>query len=142
MGGTASTHNSKALIQREVIQKPSKAFRQSEVVQKQSKSLSGDDDNHIALAFVPSTLHSFVTRNFHNLTKCSTVLEEVSSLCPPTTTFTGACVLVDISGLSGISEKFCEQGQSGLDDWLTKTNSFLEQYVHIVYAHGGDGKQS
>ena len=134
MGSTASKDQSKE-------ENKSNEQRQSEVVQKQSKP-SEDDDNNLALAFVPSFLHNFITQNLCNLTKCPAVVEEASSVCPPSTStaFIGACVLTDISGLTKVSSKFCKPGHSGLDDLLTKTNSIFEQYVQIVYAHGGDGK--
>ena len=110
------------------------------------------DDDILALAFVPSILHSLVTQNILNLTKCpriettttttTTTKTTVSSaVCSSTTTFSGACVLADISGFTKMSAKFCEQGLSGLDDLHRNTSGFLGQYVQIVYAHGGDGKR-
>lgn len=102
-----------------------------------SRGIYHDDDN-LALAFVPTILHGLVTQNIPKLRRCPSGVE---AICIPsaTTTFSGACVLADISGFTKMSAKFCEQGLSGLDDLHRSTSGFLGQYVQIVYAHGGDG---
>jgi len=55
-------------------------------------------------------------------------------------TFTGACMLADISGFSKFSAAMCLKGVSGLDDLREATNGFLGHIVKIVYEHHGDGK--
>jgi hypothetical protein len=98
-----------------------------------SDGMYHDDDNNLALAFVPTILQGLVK---------SAITSDISSshTAPNTTSFTGACVLADISGFTKMSAKFCDQGLSGLDDLHRNTSGFLGQYVQVVYAHGGDGK--
>lgn len=57
-------------------------------------------------------------------------------------TFTGACMLADISGFSKFSGAMCSKGVSGLDDLREATNGFLGHIVKIVYEFHGDGKPS
>ena len=90
------------------------------------------DDDNLALAFVPTVLHSLVIQNL----KSDGSFPEG----PQSISFTGACLLADISGFTKMSAKFCDQGLRGLDDLHRNTSGILGQYVQIVYAHGGDGK--
>jgi hypothetical protein len=55
-------------------------------------------------------------------------------------TFTGACMLADISGFSKFSGAMCSKGVSGLDDLREATNGFLGHIVKIVYDFHGDGE--
>lgn len=55
-------------------------------------------------------------------------------------TFTGACMLADISGFSKFSGAMCLKGVSGLDELREATNGFLGHIVKIVYEFHGDGK--
>lgn len=52
--------------------------------------------------------------------------------------FTGACMLVDISGFSKFSGSMCLQGVSGLDGLREITNGFLGHFVRKVYEFDGD----
>jgi hypothetical protein len=54
--------------------------------------------------------------------------------------FTGACMLADISGFSKFSGAMCSKGVSGLDELREATNGFLGHIVKIVYEYHGDGK--
>jgi hypothetical protein len=54
--------------------------------------------------------------------------------------FTGACMLADISGFSKFSGAMCLEGVSGLDDLREATNGFLGQLVKTVYEFRGDGE--
>lgn len=56
-------------------------------------------------------------------------------------TFTGACMLADISGFSKFSGAMCSKGVSGLDELREATNGFLGHIVKTVYEFNGDGKQ-
>ena len=56
-------------------------------------------------------------------------------------TFTGACMLADISGFSKFSGEKCSKGVSGLDELREATNGFLGHIVQTVYEFNGDGKQ-
>lgn len=55
-------------------------------------------------------------------------------------TFTGACMLADISGFSKFSGAMCSKGVSGLDELREATNGFLGHIVKTVYEFNGDGK--
>lgn len=158
MGGAASKQKEErqctAAKQSEVA-KPSKVVKQMKVAKqnkagmqsragKQMKeakrSIHVEDDDNLALAFIPSIVHSLVTtQNFPDLKK-SPIVDEASSICPSMTNFIGACLLADMSGLTQLSAKFCEQGLRERDDLLRDTSGFLGQYIRVVYAHGGDGK--
>ena len=59
---------------------------------------------------------------------------------PRRLTFTGACMLADISGFSKFSGAMCSKGVSGLDDLREATNGFLGYFVKQVYEYEGDGK--
>lgn len=59
-----------------------------------------------------------------------------------TYTFTGACMLADISGFSKFSGSMCQKGVSGLDDLREATSGFLGHLVKTVYEYHGDGKLS
>jgi hypothetical protein len=59
---------------------------------------------------------------------------------PPSFTFTGACMLVDISGFSKFSASMCSNGITGLDELRKATSGLLGQFVKEVYEHEGDGK--
>jgi hypothetical protein len=104
-----------------------------DITQISSRGIYHDDDN-LALSFVPTILHGLVTQTLSNM-----VLASPDS--PKTSSFTGACLLADISGFTKMSAMFCEKGLSGLDDLHKTTSGFLGQYVQVVYAHGGDGKR-
>ena len=62
------------------------------------------------------------------------------TLGPRRLTFTGACMLADISGFSKFSGAMCSKGVSGLDDLREATNGFLGYFVKQVYEYEGDGK--
>lgn len=84
--------------------------------------------------------------------------EELTSFCPdtllvylqktpslqsndiPCFSFTGACMLADISGFSKFSGEMCQKGVRGLDDLREATNGFLGYFVEVVYEYKGDGK--
>lgn len=55
-------------------------------------------------------------------------------------TFSGACMLADISGFSKFSAAMCQRGVEGLDELRETTNGFLGHIVKLVYEHKGDGK--
>lgn len=55
-------------------------------------------------------------------------------------TFTGACMLADISGFSKFSGAMCLKGVNGLDELREATNGFLGHIVKIVYEFHGDGE--
>ncbi|RYH15624.1 hypothetical protein EON65_31475 [archaeon] len=59
---------------------------------------------------------------------------------PTSFSFTGACMLVDISGFSKFSGEMCKQGVTGLDGLREITNGFLGHFVKKVYEFDGDGK--
>jgi class 3 adenylate cyclase len=59
--------------------------------------------------------------------------EDVSSC-----TFTGACMLADISGFSKFSAAMCQRGVEGLDELREATNGFLGHIVKLVYHYKGD----
>ena len=52
--------------------------------------------------------------------------------------FTGACLIVDISGFMRLSCSFCSQGKAGLDKLYQNANSLLVRFVDIVYSFQGD----
>jgi len=54
--------------------------------------------------------------------------------------FTGACMLPDISGFSKFSGEMCSKGVSGLDELRESINGFLGHIVETVYEYDGDGK--
>ena len=58
---------------------------------------------------------------------------------PIATQFFGACILVDISGFTKLSNMFCERGTSGLDDLHMATNEFLGFFADTIYEFDGDG---
>jgi class 3 adenylate cyclase len=53
-------------------------------------------------------------------------------------TFTGACMLADISGFSKFSAAMCQRGVEGLDELREATNGFLGHIVKLVYHYKGD----
>eukprot|EP01031_Cornospumella_fuschlensis_P044688 gene44688-54648_t len=61
-----------------------------------------------------------------------------SILTPTSFSFTGACMLVDISGFSKFSGEMCKQGVTGLDGLREITNGFLGHFVKKVYEYDGD----
>jgi hypothetical protein len=76
----------------------------------------------------PSPKHSLTT-------EAALAAAEVRSI-----TFTGACMLADISGFSKFSGAMCLKGVSGLDELREATNGFLGHIVKTVYEFNGDGK--
>jgi hypothetical protein len=64
-----------------------------------------------------------------------------SEINTPTYSFTGAVMLVDISGFTKFSAAMCSQGVKGLDDLRNATNGLLGQFVKAVYNYNGDGKK-
>lgn len=73
-----------------------------------------------------------------------TCLREGGSFPPPNRedvpshTFTGACMLADISGFSKFSAAMCQRGVEGLDELREATNGFLGHIVKLVYHYKGD----
>ncbi|KAG5179495.1 hypothetical protein JKP88DRAFT_326482 [Tribonema minus] len=49
-----------------------------------------------------------------------------------------ACVCLDISGFSALSERLCVQGEAGLDDLVAVINSCMGSLMNLVYFYGGD----
>lgn len=80
------------------------------------------------LSYLPDTL-------IHHLTNSNT--SDISC-----STFTGAALLIDISGFSAFAANMCskEKGVKGLNDLHDATNVFLGHLVTSVYRYGGDGK--
>lgn len=54
--------------------------------------------------------------------------------------FTGACMLADISGFSKFSASMCSKGVEGLDELRAATDVFLGHIVKTVYRFDGDGE--
>ena len=54
--------------------------------------------------------------------------------------FYGACLLVDISGFTKLSSRYCNGGVNGLDQLHRITNGFLAHLVQIVHYNCGDGR--
>lgn len=52
--------------------------------------------------------------------------------------FTGACLIVDISGFTRLSCSFCSHGKAGLDKLYHNANNLLVRFVEIVYSFQGD----
>ena len=98
-------------------------------------SKSNSEVNHLEkiAAFCPDIVLDYVSNNassfFGN-----------SDNPPPSFTFVGACMLVDISGFSKFSASMCSKGISGLDELRKATSGLLGQFVKEVYEHDGDGK--
>lgn len=105
-------------------------------------------------SFVPDSLLTYLGQQEISLVNSTpkTISPRVpsnSSIEPPASssqsdvrcaTFTGACMLADISGFSKFSGAMCSKGVSGLDDLREATNGFLGHIVKIVYEFHGDGK--
>lgn len=69
------------------------------------------------------------------------LLDTFKRLSSPTATqFYGACLLIDISGFTNLSNMFCERGSAGLDELHMATNDFLGYFADSIYQFGGDGK--
>ena len=79
-----------------------------------------------ALCYVPELLVDYLNKN------------NIRVLKPASFFMNGVCLLVDISGFTKLSEKFCDQGRSGIDDLQLATNGFMGQLVDIIYTFGGD----
>lgn len=103
-------------------------------------------------SFVPDSLLAFLEQQEVSLTSPTpknTTPRDFSVEPPPASssaqndvrcaTFTGACMLADISGFSKFSGAMCSKGVSGLDDLREATNGFLGHIVKIVYEFQGDG---
>jgi hypothetical protein len=95
-------------------------------------SAMGEIDSHNLdqiLPFCPDILAEYLKRH------------PIKSGClePRRISFSGACMLADISGFSKFSGAMCSKGVSGLDDLREATNGFLGYFVKQVYEFEGDG---
>ena len=59
---------------------------------------------------------------------------------PVRVSVTGACVLIDISGFTKLSNSLCQKGSSGLDRLHSATDVYLGYFSDTVYQYGGDGE--
>lgn len=60
------------------------------------------------------------------------------SLNPQSHFFHGVCLLVDISGFTKLSGRFCADGMNGIDDLQRLINDYLGELVGIIYTCCGD----
>ena len=95
------------------------------------------------LPFCPDILFEFLAEHSQESTNniegtgTGRSLDEV-----PCLSFSGACMLVDISGFSKFSGAMCSKGVTGLDELRKATNGFLGHFVKTVYEYNGDGECS
>lgn len=88
--------------------------------------------------FCPDMLLSYLRHNqFPPTDLKASSFKNIDSV--PCISFTGACMLVDISGFSKFSGAMCSKGVHGLDELRHATNGFLGHFVRIVYDFDGDG---
>jgi len=83
------------------------------------------------ISFIPDCLLTYLK----NHSSLNTTEDGIQSF-----TFTGACMLPDISGFSKFSGEMCSKGVSGLDELRESINGFLGHIVETVYEYDGDGK--
>jgi hypothetical protein len=83
----------------------------------------------IAHGFVPELLVNYIQRNVRN------GKEKVE---PASFFVNGVCLLVDISGFTMMSERFCVEGKGGIDNLQLTTNGYMGQLVDVIYSFGGD----
>lgn len=82
------------------------------------------EDNLTLLSYCPDILF-----------ECNSNFEE-----PVSVSFKGACVLIDISGFTKLSNSLCQKGSNGLDRLHSATDVYLGYFSDTVYQYGGDGK--
>ena len=85
------------------------------------------------ISFIPDSLLQYLKEDVRHTQGDDTT--EIRSY-----TFTGACLLPDISGFSKFSGEMCSRGVSGLDELRESVNGFLGHIVETVYEFDGDGK--
>ena len=105
-------------------------LRQSHPIDDLSLSSSMRASNQLN-SFIPDCLLTYLK----NHSSLNTTEDGIQSF-----TFTGACMLPDISGFSKFSGEMCSKGVSGLDELRESINGFLGHIVETVYEYDGDGK--
>jgi class 3 adenylate cyclase len=80
-------------------------------------------------SFVPRLLRNYINTR---------LLNGEESLKAASFFFQGACLIVDISGFTALSEGFCDAGKLGIDGLQVCTNGYIGDLVAIVQSHGGD----
>lgn len=98
-----------------------------------------EDNNEIQINYLEMIASFSPDIVVNYLQEYPTVLFTAQST-PITFSFTGACMLVDISGFSKYSAAMCAKGIKGLDELRMATNGLLSIFVKSVYEHEGDGK--
>ena len=83
----------------------------------------------IAHCFVPQILLEFIKNK---------VRQNKNKIEPASFFINGVCLLVDISGFTMMSEKFCTGGKGGIDELQLATNGYMGKLVDVIYSYGGD----
>ena len=103
-------------------------LRQSHPIDNLSSSMRASNQLN---SFIPDCLLTYLKTH----SSLNTTEDGIQSF-----TFTGACMLPDISGFSKFSGEMCSKGVSGLDELRESINGFLGHIVETVYEYDGDGK--
>lgn len=79
----------------------------------------------IPFSFVPNLLLSKLRDNIDLIEAYSRIQKDI-------------CLIVDISGFTRLSGRFCQQGKEGIDNLQKIVNGYMGTLVRTVYEYGGD----
>lgn len=81
-------------------------------------------------SFVPNTLANVLIQNLAS--------QDFAAQKPFSSSFTGICLVADISNFTHLSGVFCARGKDGLDDLQRSTSGYMGSLVDTIYSFGGD----
>ena len=108
--------------------------------QPKGENRDSNNDSYISGSFIATSISiaSFVPNTLANILIENLASQNFATLQPFSTSFTGICLVADISNFTHLSGVFCARGKDGLDDLQRSTSGYMGSLVDTIYSFGGD----